>query len=113
MTLAAGISFSRAGERCTKLTHRSRYKRVSVKRLREKEKKQLRRGKYMFYFFLRNPVGACGIILMILMILDSANPGQYHDGVSKYGSNWLVAWGLCGSMLIRFSTVWLLPFSLL
>ena len=25
---------------------------------------------------------------------------------------WLVAWDLCGSMLIRFSTVWLLPFTL-
>ena len=26
---------------------------------------------------------------------------------------WLVAWGLCGCMLIRFSAVWLLPFTLL
>ena len=26
---------------------------------------------------------------------------------------WLVAWGLCRCMLIRFSTVWLLPFTLL
>ena len=26
---------------------------------------------------------------------------------------WLVAWGLCGCMLSRFSTVWLLPFPLL
>ena len=26
---------------------------------------------------------------------------------------WLIAWGLCGCMLIRFSTVWLLPFNLL
>ena len=26
---------------------------------------------------------------------------------------WLVAWGLCGCMLSRFSTVWLLPFTLL
>ena len=25
----------------------------------------------------------------------------------------LVAWGLCGCMLSRFSTVWLLPFTLL
>ena len=25
----------------------------------------------------------------------------------------LVAWGLCGCMLIRFSAVWLLPFTLL
>ena len=26
---------------------------------------------------------------------------------------WLVAWGLCGCTLIRFSAVWLLPFTLL
>ena len=26
---------------------------------------------------------------------------------------WLGAWGLCGYMLSRFSTVWLLPFTLL
>ena len=26
---------------------------------------------------------------------------------------WLVAWGLCGCMLIRSSTAWLLPFTLL
>ena len=30
---------------------------------------------------------------------------EKHDG-------WLVAWGWCGCMLIRSSTVWLLPFTL-
>ena len=30
-----------------------------------------------------------------------------------YFTSWLVAWGLCGCMLIRFSAVWLLPFTLL
>ena len=34
-------------------------------------------------------------------------------GVCENRDGWLVAWGLCGSMLIRFSTVWLLPFTLL
>ena len=34
-------------------------------------------------------------------------------GVRENRDGWLVAWGLCGSMLIRFSTVWLLPFTLL
>ena len=34
-------------------------------------------------------------------------------GVCGNRDGWLVAWGLCGSMLIRFSTVWLLPFTLL
>ena len=29
------------------------------------------------------------------------------------GNGWLVAWGLCGCMRIHFSTVWLLPFTLL
>ena len=33
--------------------------------------------------------------------------------VCENRDGWLVAWGLCGSMLIRFSTVWLLPFTLL
>ena len=35
------------------------------------------------------------------------------ESVLSLGDGWLVAWGLCGSMLIRFSTVWLLPFTLL
>ena len=35
------------------------------------------------------------------------------SGVCENRDGWLVAWGLCGSMLIRFSTVWLLPFTLL
>ena len=34
-------------------------------------------------------------------------------GVCENRDGRLVAWGLCGSMLIRFSTVWLLPFTLL
>ena len=34
-------------------------------------------------------------------------------GVCENRDGWLVAWGLCGGMLIRFSTVWLLPFTLL
>ena len=34
-------------------------------------------------------------------------------GVCENRDGWLFAWGLCGSMLIRFSTVWLLPFTLL
>ena len=34
-------------------------------------------------------------------------------GVCENRDGWLVAWGLCGCMLIRFSAVWLLPFTLL
>ena len=34
-------------------------------------------------------------------------------GVCEDCDGWLVAWGLCGCMLIRFSVVWLLPFTLL
>ena len=34
-------------------------------------------------------------------------------GVCENRDGWLVAWGLCGCMLIRFSPVWLLPFTLL
>ena len=30
-------------------------------------------------------------------------------GVCENRDGWLVAWGLCGCMLIRFSGVWLLP----
>ena len=33
-------------------------------------------------------------------------------GVCENRDGWLVAWGLCGCMLIRFSAVWLLPFTL-
>ena len=33
--------------------------------------------------------------------------------VCEYRDGWLVAWGLCGYMLIRFSTAWLLLFTLL
>ena len=33
--------------------------------------------------------------------------------LSLFRDGWLVAWGFCGFMLIRFSTVWLLPFTLL
>ena len=38
---------------------------------------------------------------------------QLRVGVCENRDGWLVAWGLCGSMLIRFSTGWLLPFTLL
>jgi len=31
----------------------------------------------------------------------------------KTRDGWLVSWGLFGCMLIRFSTVWLLPVTLL
>ena len=34
-------------------------------------------------------------------------------GMCENRDGWLVAWGLCGCMLIRFSAVWLLPFTLL
>ena len=33
--------------------------------------------------------------------------------VCENRDGWLVAWGLCGCMLIRFSTLLLLPFTLL
>ena len=33
--------------------------------------------------------------------------------VSENRDGWLVAWGLCWCMLVRFSTVWLLRFTLL
>ena len=34
-------------------------------------------------------------------------------GVCETRDGWLAAWSLCGWMLLRFSTVWLLPFTLL
>ena len=33
--------------------------------------------------------------------------------VCENRDGWLVAWGLCGCVLIRFTTAWLLPFALL
>ena len=42
----------------------------------------------------------CGECVLGLYVCDN------RDG-------WLVAWGLCGCMLGRFSTMWLLPFTLL
>ena len=34
-------------------------------------------------------------------------------GVCENRDGWLVAWGFCGLLAFRFSTVWLLPFTLL
>ena len=42
----------------------------------------------------------CGECVLGLYLCDT------RDG-------WLVVWGLCGCVLSRFSTVWLLPFTLL
>ena len=42
----------------------------------------------------------CGECVLGLYVCDN------RDG-------WLVAWGLCGCMMSRSSTVWLLPFTLL
>ena len=33
--------------------------------------------------------------------------------VTENRDGWPVAWGLCGCMLIRFSTMWIFPFTLL
>ena len=38
---------------------------------------------------------------------------RHREGVCENRDGWLVAWGLCGCMLISFSAVWLLPFTLL
>ena len=34
-------------------------------------------------------------------------------GVCEKRDGWLVAWGMCGCMLIRFSAVWRLPLTIL
>ena len=42
-----------------------------------------------------------------------ASPRVLSLGVCENRDGWLVAWGLCGCMPIRFPAVWLLPFTLL
>ena len=54
-----------------------------------------------FHSFVTTLKACTAAVLIGVVCLESRRDG------------WLVAWGLCGSMLIRFSTVWLLPFILL
>ena len=53
--------------------------------------------------------------LLPLGMIIALNSARTRDlSLPIYSSvHWLVAWGLCGCMLSRFSTVWLLPFTLL
>ena len=44
---------------------------------------------------------------------SAAGAATYIHNLFENRDGWLVAWGLCGSMLIRVSTVWLLPFTVL
>ena len=55
---------------------------------------------------------ACAITCQVMHHMMTA-VGIQMACVCENRVGWLVAWGLCGRMLIRFSAVWLLPFTLL
>ena len=46
-------------------------------------------------------------------VIAKALTWQCGESLLSLCDGWLVAWGLCGCVLIGFSPVWLLPFTLL
>ena len=55
-----------------------------------------------------------GVLLVaVLVVCRVCAESVLSLGVCENRDGWLVAWGLCGCMLICLSSVWLLPFTLL